>query len=97
MTPRPIIREFVGQHLNGLDLADDADIFATGYVSSLFAVQLVMFVESRFGVQVSGVDLDIDNFRTIDAIEGFVRRKLAAEPASQVSSSTTALRTAASS
>lgn len=70
-----IIREFVGRHLNGLELADTADIFATGYVNSLFAVQLVMFVENRFGVPVSGTDLDIVNFRTIRAIEEFVKRK----------------------
>ena len=75
---RPLIRDFVSQHVNGVELADDDDIFATGYVNSLFAVQLVMWVERTFGSQVAGADLDIANFRTIDAIDAFVERKRAA-------------------
>lgn len=70
------IREFVGNHINGLNIGNDEDIFATGYVNSLFAVQLVMFVENVFGVAVSGDDLDIRNFRTINHIDAFVANKL---------------------
>lgn len=71
-----IIREYVSNHVGGLNLGDDEDIFATGYVNSLFAVQLVMFVETEFGVAVSGDDLDIRNFRTINHIDAFVAGKL---------------------
>ncbi|GGO21626.1 acyl carrier protein [Micromonospora parathelypteridis] len=72
-----IIRDFVGSHINGLTVGDDEDIFATGYVNSLFAVQLVMFVENTFGVTANGNDLDIANFRTINVIDAFVAGKLA--------------------
>ena len=72
---RVLIRDFVSQHVNGVELADAEDIFATGYVNSLFAVQLVMWVERTFGSPVAGADLDIANFRTIDAIDAFVERK----------------------
>jgi acyl carrier protein len=75
---REVIREFVSAQVNGLKLDDDVDIFASGYVSSLFAVQVVMWVESEFGVIVGGDDLDIRNFRTIADIDAFVDAKLVA-------------------
>jgi acyl carrier protein len=44
-------------------------------------MQLVQFVETTFGVSVESEDLDIDNFRSIDALSSFVERKLGAPAA----------------
>jgi methoxymalonate biosynthesis acyl carrier protein len=55
-------------------VAPDLDLFGSGLVSSLFALQLVMQVESAFGVTVEAGDLKLDNFRTVDAITGLVLR-----------------------
>ena len=52
----------------------DLDLFGSGLVSSLFALQLVVHVETAFGVAVQGPDLKLDNFRTIDTISELVRR-----------------------
>lgn len=52
----------------------DADLFASGVVSSLFAMELVVFVEKTFGVTVSGPDLTLDNFRTVRAMTALVDR-----------------------
>lgn len=71
------IRDFLGQFVRQHDLKDDEDIFATGYVNSLFVMQLVLFVEKDLGVVVSDEDLEFDNFRSIDAIAAFVARKRA--------------------
>jgi methoxymalonate biosynthesis acyl carrier protein len=71
------VRQFVRDHVEHDDFADDDDLFATGLVSSLFAVQIVMWVERTFGATVGPSDLDIDNFATVEAIAGFVRRKRA--------------------
>jgi acyl carrier protein len=73
---RQKLREFVGRFFRGHDLQDGEDIFATGYVNSMFAMQLVQFVESSFGVTVESDDLEMDNFRSIDALAAFVERKL---------------------
>jgi methoxymalonate biosynthesis acyl carrier protein len=75
----PAIREFIGQHVPD-DFADDQDIFDTTGVSSLFAVQLVMWVQRRFGVDVQPADLDISHFRTVRDIAAFIDRKLSVEP-----------------
>jgi acyl carrier protein len=69
------VREFVGKHVQGVELADDQDIFATAGVSSLFAVQLVVWVERTFGIGVQPKDLDIDNFRTVEHVARFVAER----------------------
>jgi methoxymalonate biosynthesis acyl carrier protein len=55
-------------------IAADVDLFATGLVSSLFALELVIHLEQSFGVTVAGSDLTLDNFRTVDAMTALVLR-----------------------
>lgn len=69
------IREFLSSHFQNYNLRDDEDIFALGFVNSLFAMQLVFFVEKEFQVVVENEDLQLDNFRTIDALANLVQRK----------------------
>jgi acyl carrier protein len=71
------IRGFVARHLNGFEPADEDDLFASGHLTSLFAVQIVMFVESTFGVEVVGEDLNIGNFASIARIDRYVAGRLA--------------------
>lgn len=52
----------------------DLDLFGSGLVSSLFALQLVLHVETAFGVAVQGGELKLDNFRTVDTITDLVLR-----------------------
>jgi methoxymalonate biosynthesis acyl carrier protein len=69
------IKEFLSRFFKNHDLKANEDIFALGFVNSLLAMQLVAFVEKEFGVTVGDEDLDLDNFRTIDAIANLVARK----------------------
>ena len=69
------IRDFVGRATNDSPLADDDDIFATGFVNSLFAMELVTFVEGTYGITIESEDLDLDNFRTVARIAALVARK----------------------
>jgi methoxymalonate biosynthesis acyl carrier protein len=50
------------------------DLFASGLVSSLFAMELVVFVEKAFDVVVEREDLALDNFRTVGAMTDLVLR-----------------------
>jgi methoxymalonate biosynthesis acyl carrier protein len=69
------IREFFAQFFRARDLKDSDDIFALGFVNSLFAMQLVMWVEREFNIKVDDEDLEISNFNSVDAIAAFVARK----------------------
>ena len=50
-------------------------LFETGIVNSLFAVQLMTFVEKTFAIEVEMEDLDIENFKSLNATAAFVMRK----------------------
>lgn len=52
----------------------DDDLFASGGVSSLFAMRLVVHLEQAFGTRVDGADLTLDNFRTVRAMAALVER-----------------------
>lgn len=56
----------------------DDDYFEQGLADSLFALELVTFVESKFAITVEVEDLDLDSFRTANRITDFVRRKTGA-------------------
>ncbi|MBF0573939.1 MAG: acyl carrier protein [Desulfamplus sp.] len=73
----PKLNQFVGQYVNINEITPDLDLFASGRVNSLFAMQLVLFVEKEFGFKVENEDLDYENFKSIDAILVFIQRKLA--------------------
>jgi len=69
------IKEFLSRFFKNQDLQPEEDIFALGFVNSLLAMQLVAFVEKEFGIRVGDEDLDLDNFRSIQAISNLVARK----------------------
>jgi len=62
-------------------VAVDQDLFKSGLVSSMFAMQLVVYLEERYDIAVIGPDLTLDNFRTVQAMTGLVLRLREAAPA----------------
>ncbi|MFJ5725438.1 acyl carrier protein [Streptomyces sp. NPDC093149] len=72
---RARIAEYLSRFFPVQDLKDDDDIFELGFVSSMFAMQLVSFVEHEFGITVENEDLELEYFRSIGALDAFVARK----------------------
>jgi methoxymalonate biosynthesis acyl carrier protein len=75
MDHRHKIREFLARFFQADQLRGQDDIFAMGFVNSLFAMQLVMYIESEFGITIDDQDLEITNFNTVDNIDVFITRK----------------------
>lgn len=69
------IKSFLSQYFGNHQLQDDEDIFSLGFVNSMFAMQLVLFIEKEFQVTIDNEDLDFANFRTINAMVRLVERK----------------------
>ena len=69
------IHAFLSRYLGSRTLLEDDDIFALGFISSVVAVQFVLFLEKEFGVKIENEDLDLDNFRSIAAMSGLIERK----------------------
>ena len=53
----------------------DTDLVETGLLDSLALVELLVQLEETFGVSVSTDDLELENFRSIASIAGFVARR----------------------
>jgi acyl carrier protein len=76
---RETIRAMVESNLNifhsDVQFSDDDNIFRKGFVDSLFAVQLIAYLEQEFGIKVGNKDLDINNFHSVNKMVSFVERK----------------------
>jgi acyl carrier protein len=72
---KPSIRDYLSRHIGGAVVKDSDDIFAMGLVNSMFAMQLVTFIESAFRLEIGPDDLEMDNFRSIDAMTRLVEKK----------------------
>lgn len=49
-----------------------ADLLETGILDSMALVDLLASLEDRFGLSINVLDLDLENFRSIQTIERFV-------------------------
>ncbi len=78
---RDRIRQFIEQNLVVFDdeavFLDSDNIFEKGFVNSLFAMQLVAFVQQAFGVELTDDDIDLSHFRSIDNMVSLLARKQA--------------------
>ena len=72
------VNEFFSRFFDTSKVSDNTDIFTGGYVNSLFAMQLIGWLEKEFGIEVDDSDLQLSNFNSLDAVIGFVGRKQAA-------------------
>lgn len=70
------IRLFLAKYIKDKDYLDEDHLFEKGYISSLMAMELVMFVESEFPVKVENDELNFDNFKSVNAISQFIDHKL---------------------
>jgi len=70
------IRNFLGRFFRKHELQEDEDIFSLGFVNSLFAMQLVMFIEKEFEVSIGNNDLDLKNFSSINSIDKLIKSKM---------------------
>jgi methoxymalonate biosynthesis acyl carrier protein len=78
------IRAFITGRFPRAEFTDEIDIFELGFVNSLFAMELVMFIENTFKITIPNEELTLDNFRTVALMSALVQRQLAAtvQPAS---------------
>lgn len=60
---------------DAVEFTYEDNIFAKGFVNSLFAMKLVSFLEREFEIEIDNDDLDISNFSSVDNIINFIDRK----------------------
>lgn len=78
MSTNDIVREFISTELlhnsRKVPLNDVDQLIEMGIVDSLGIMTLLVFLEERFSVQISGDDLIPENFSSITAISQLIDR-----------------------
>lgn len=70
-TIRIELKEFIEANMDAFlnaNVEDSDNIFEKGFVSSIFAVQLLDFIENRFDVVVDDEHIVLNNFKSIDSM-----------------------------
>lgn len=76
MNTKNKVKEFLAQYMDIASISDTDNIFEMRLVNSLFAMQLVNFIEQEFDVTLDNDELDIDNFKDINSIVALIDSKL---------------------
>jgi methoxymalonate biosynthesis acyl carrier protein len=72
---RASVKDYLSRFLGDLDGMEDAKLITGGLLDSLVAIQMIDFIQDRFGVTVENEDLEMANFDSIHQIVAFVERK----------------------
>lgn len=71
------LRDYVSQTLlNGRKISDEEELLLSGLLDSLAVMSLVAFVEKTFALQVPFEDVLIEHFENLDAIRGYLTRRM---------------------
>ena len=79
MTIEDQIKEYIAKNLlfssDGFKYGDDASFLEEGIVDSQGVMELVLFVEENFNVEVKDTEIVPDNFDSVSRLSSFIRRK----------------------
>jgi acyl carrier protein len=74
-----VINDYISQELVRdlalLPVTDDTPLLESGILDSLSLLQLVVFLEERFGITVGDADLLPQNFETVNTICAYLRAR----------------------
>lgn len=72
------VKQFIIEttHARETDVQDDTLIFVQGFFDSMGFLLLITFIEEKFGIKTDDTELLEENFESINAIAGFIQRKL---------------------
>lgn len=77
---RDAVRTFIRETFPAArSVRDEDSLLDSGIVDSLGILDIVTFLESRFGLQLADDDVVVENFASIDAITRFVDARTGAD------------------
>lgn len=79
-TPEEIVRNHIAQNIlfnnKGYPYPDEASFLENGIIDSMNVMELIMFVEENFSLEVADEDIIPDNFDSVSKIAAYIRRKV---------------------
>lgn len=74
MEVQQIVLDFLREKTGGADIQADTQLLKSGLVNSLFALEIVVFVEKTFGLKLGRKDISPENFASAASITALVER-----------------------
>jgi len=78
-SPEEIVRTHIAQNIlfsnKGYPHPDDASFLEEGIIDSMNVMELILFVEEKFGLEVADEEIVPDNFDSVSKIAAYIRRK----------------------
>ena len=67
-----VVKSMMAARGNSQDISKDEPIFTSGLLDSLAATELMMTLESDFGIDLADADFDISKLDTLADLEGLI-------------------------
>lgn len=67
------LKQYIKKEIN-YDLKDDDNIFQVTTVDSLFVLNLIMYIENLFDIEIGSEDISMDNLNSIQAINKMIEK-----------------------
>jgi methoxymalonate biosynthesis acyl carrier protein len=78
LTARAAVRGWLQENVTGgREVPDDEPLIENGVLTSLQTIELVTFLEDRFGIVVEDDEFDEENFGSVEAVARLVESKAA--------------------
>lgn len=77
---RKIASYVAGKNPESGPIANDTDLFETGLIDSLQFLEYVLYIEEVAEVKIDVSEIDIDDFRTLSALERHLAERRKAAP-----------------
>ena len=78
------IRSYISENIlydsKGYPYSDDTSFLENGIVDSMNMMEIVVYVEEKFGVSIADEDITPDNFDSVTKLADFIHRKKALVP-----------------
>lgn len=74
MTVSEILLDFFKNEKKITDIDENTDLFREGHVNSLFALEMVVFLEKTFSFKIPRKEMKKDNFKSVAAMASLVER-----------------------
>ncbi|WP_025688027.1 acyl carrier protein [Paenibacillus zanthoxyli] len=68
------VTEFLTRSMRSKELGENENIMELGLVHSLFMIQLIMFIEKNFHIEIDDEDLDLEQIGTVRDIVSLIER-----------------------
>jgi acyl carrier protein len=79
MTPEETIRNHIAKNIlfndRGYPYPDEASFVEEGVIDSMNVMELILFVEENFSIEVADEEIVPDNFNSVSKIADYIRRK----------------------